>query len=92
MFEIMSDAGRPAVPAYIAIRRRYGPHRAGLIRRAIMARHQHVIGYLDPRKKLDEKLNLQAIITDERKGDHVKGNERLYRGSQMEKDMRGGKG
>ena len=57
-----------------------------------MKRHQHVIGYLDPRKNLDEKLTLQAIITDERKKDHVKGDRRPYRGSQMEKDMRGRKG
>jgi len=40
MFEIMSDAGRPAKPAYITLRRRYGPHRAGPIRRAIMARRR----------------------------------------------------
>jgi len=93
MFEIMSDAGRPAEPAYITIRRRHGPHRAGLIRRAIMARRrQHVIGFLDPRKNLDEKLTLQAITTDERRKDRVKGDRLRYRGSQLEKDMRGGKG
>jgi len=96
MFEIMSDAGRPAIPAYITIRRRYGPHRTGPIRRAIMAKRapmgQHVEGFKDPRNNQDEKMNLQAITNDERKMARVMGNRRPYRGSKLESDMRSGKG
>ena len=59
-------------------------------RRAPMG--QHVKGFKDPRKDQDEKLNLQAITNDERKMKKVFGDRKPFKGSQLEKDLKNGKG
>ncbi len=65
MFEIMTEVGGPPEPAYIRIRRRYGPHRAGLIRRQILEKRRKGILGLPNRRMSAAQLTELNMATSE---------------------------